>query len=67
MNITVTNYIQNVIQYSFLKVNSTCKMEKKWEHIENVRQLFIDFKKVYDSVRRESLHNILTEFRILRN
>jgi hypothetical protein len=25
-------------------------------------QLFIDFKKAYDSVRRESLYSILTEF-----
>jgi len=27
-----------------------------------VRQLFIDFKKAYDSVRREVLYNILIEF-----
>jgi hypothetical protein len=27
-----------------------------------VHQLFIDFKKAYDSVRQEVLHNILTEF-----
>ena len=38
-------------------------LEKKWEH-EAVRQLFIDFKKAYDSVRREALHNILIEFGI---
>jgi hypothetical protein len=29
-----------------------------------VRQLFIDFKKAYDSVRREILYNILIEFSI---
>jgi hypothetical protein len=28
-------------------------VEKKWEHNEAVRQLFIDFKKAYDSVRRK--------------
>ena len=39
-------------------------IEKKWEHNEAVHQLFIDFKKAYDSVRREALHNILIEFGI---
>jgi hypothetical protein len=29
-----------------------------------VHKLFIDFKKAYDSVRREALYNILTEFSI---
>jgi len=29
-----------------------------------VHQLFIDFKKAYDSVKREVLHNILIEFGI---
>ena len=29
-----------------------------------MHQLFIDFKKAYDSVRREALYNILTEFGI---
>jgi hypothetical protein len=28
-------------------------MEKKWEYNETVHQLFIDFKKAYDSVRKE--------------
>jgi len=27
-------------------------LEKKWEYNEEVRQLFIEFKKAYDSVRR---------------
>ena len=50
-------------------------LEKKWEYSEAVHQLFIDFKKAYDSVRREIdfkkaydsvrreiLYNILIEF-----
>jgi hypothetical protein len=28
---------------------------KEWEYNERVHQLFIDFKKAYDSVRREVL------------
>jgi len=36
-------------------------IEKKWEHNEAVHQLFINFKKGYDSVRREVLYNILIE------
>jgi len=39
-------------------------LEKKWEYNEAVHQLFIDFKKAYDSVRREVLYNILIEFGI---
>ena len=39
-------------------------LEKKWEYREAVHQLFIDFKKAYDSVRREVLHNILMDFGI---
>jgi hypothetical protein len=35
-----------------------------WEYNETVHQLFIDFKKAYDSVRREVLYNILIEFGI---
>ena len=32
-----------------------------------MHQLFIDFKKAYDSVRREALYNILVEFGIPKN
>jgi sorting nexin-29 len=39
-------------------------LEKKWEYNGTVHQLFIDFKKAYDSVRREVLYNILLEFGI---
>jgi hypothetical protein len=41
-------------------------LEKKWEYNGTVHQLFIDFKKAYESVRREVLHNILIEFGICR-
>jgi hypothetical protein len=37
-------------------------LEKKWEQNETLHQLFIDFKKTYDPVRREVLYNILIEF-----
>jgi hypothetical protein len=37
-------------------------LEKKWEYDETVHQLFIDFLKEYNSVRREVLYNILKEF-----
>ena len=41
-------------------------LEKKWEYNEAVHQLSVDFKKAYDSVRREVLYNILIEFWIPR-
>jgi hypothetical protein len=37
-------------------------LEKKWEYNDTVHQLFIDFKKAYDSVRRQVLYKILIEF-----
>jgi hypothetical protein len=37
-------------------------LEKEWEYNEAVHQLFINFQKVYDSVRREVFYNILIEF-----
>jgi hypothetical protein len=39
-------------------------LEKKWEYNEVEHQLFIDFKKAYDSFMWEVLYNILTEFGI---
>jgi len=41
-------------------------LEKKWEYNEEVHHLLIDFKKGYDSVRREALYKILIEFDIPR-
>jgi hypothetical protein len=37
-------------------------LEKKWKYNGTVHQLFIDFKKAYDSVQREVLYSILLEF-----
>jgi hypothetical protein len=37
---------------------------EKWEYNGMVHQLFIDFKKAYDSLKREVLYNILVEFGI---
>jgi hypothetical protein len=34
---------------------------EKWEYNGTVHQLFIDFKKAYDSIKREVLYNILLE------
>jgi sorting nexin-29 len=39
-------------------------LEKKWEYNGMVHQLFIDFRKAYDSIKREVLYNILLEFDI---
>ena len=38
--------------------------KKKWEYNETVHHLFIDFKKAYDSVRREVLYSIHIEYGI---
>jgi retron-type reverse transcriptase len=40
--------------------------EKKWEYNGTEHQLLIDFKKAYNSVRREVLYDILIEFGIPR-
>ena len=39
-------------------------LKKKWECNEAVHQLYIDFKKAYERVKREVLYNILIEFGI---
>jgi sorting nexin-29 len=66
-------YIDEIIgdhQYGFRRNRSTTDqifcisqmLEKKWEYNGTVYQLFVDFKKAYDSVRRKVLYNILIEF-----
>jgi hypothetical protein len=39
-------------------------LQKKWEYNGTVHQLFVDFKKAYDSDKREVVYNILLEFDI---
>jgi uncharacterized protein Yka (UPF0111/DUF47 family) len=39
-------------------------LEKTWEYNGKVHQLFVDFEKNCDSLSREVLYNIFTEFGI---
>jgi sorting nexin-29 len=39
-------------------------LEKKWEYEGTAYQLFIDFKKAYDSIMREVLYTFLISFGI---
>jgi hypothetical protein len=71
----LTPYVNEIIgdhQFGFRRNRSTMDqilyirqiLEKKWEYNGTVHQLFIDFKKANDSVKREVLYNILLEFGI---
>ncbi|KAJ4426412.1 hypothetical protein ANN_27226 [Periplaneta americana] len=71
----LTPYVDEIIgdhQCGFRRNRSTIDqifcirqiMEKKWEYKGTVHQLFIDFKKAYDSVKIEVLYDILIEFGI---
>jgi hypothetical protein len=54
-------------QYGFRQIFYIWQiLEKKLEYNGTVHQLLIDFKKAYDSVRKEVLYNILIEFGIPR-
>jgi hypothetical protein len=54
----------SVIDQLLIRFFAFVRYWKNWEYNETVHQLFIDFKKAYDSVRREVLYNILIEFLI---
>ena len=56
MNFDATGQLL-IIYSAFVKY-----LRKKGEYNEAVLQLFMYFKKAYDSVRREVLYNILIEF-----
>jgi hypothetical protein len=71
----LTPYVNEVIrdhQCGFRRNRSTTDqifyilqiLEKKWEYNGTVHQLFIDFKKAYDSVKRKVFYNIVLEFGI---
>jgi hypothetical protein len=65
----LTPYVDEIIgdhQCGFRRTDQIFRirqiLEKKWEYNGTVHQLFIDFRKAYDSVRREVLYNIVIEF-----
>jgi hypothetical protein len=73
--VRLTPYVNKVIgdhQCGFCHNRSTMDqifyirqiLEKKWEYNGTVHQLFIDFKKAYDSIKGEVLYNILLEYGI---
>ena len=39
-------------------------LEKVWEHNVEIHQIFIDFQKAYDSIRRDKLYAIMEHFGI---
>ncbi|PSN38677.1 hypothetical protein C0J52_08897 [Blattella germanica] len=41
-------------------------LEKKWDYNDTVRQLYVDFKKAYDSIKRGMLYSILMNFGIAK-
>jgi hypothetical protein len=52
----------DVIDQLLIRYSASDTGEKKGKYSMRVHQLFIDFKKAYDSPRREVLYNILTAF-----
>ena len=64
------NLQENINQCGFRRNRSTVGhifsirqiLEKKWEYNKDVCQLFIYFEKAYDSIRKESLYDIVIKF-----
>ncbi|KAJ4434038.1 hypothetical protein ANN_16357 [Periplaneta americana] len=66
MATTGANIHDTTVRRRLLEAGRRAHIGKKWEYKSTVHQLFIDFKKAYDSVKREVLYNILIEFGILK-
>ena len=58
--ISVGFNITDQVLIRFFLINQI--LGKKWDYNETVYQIFLDFKKANDSIQREVLYNILTEF-----
>jgi hypothetical protein len=58
--ISVGSDVTNKLLMRFFRISHV--LEKKLEYSNIVRQLFTDFKKAYDLVRRDVLCNILMQF-----
>jgi hypothetical protein len=52
----------NIINQLLIGICIRQILEKTWEYNETVQQMFVDFKKTYDSGRKEVFYNILIEF-----
>jgi len=57
--------MQQINYRSYILNSSNNKSGKMWEYNGAIYQLFIAFKKVYHSVGRKILYNILIEFCIV--
>jgi hypothetical protein len=61
----VTAQLQLINILLYIIIFCICQInEKQWEHNVAVHQLFVDFKKAYNSVSLEVLYNTLIEFGI---
>jgi purine nucleoside phosphorylase len=52
----------DVTDHQLIRFSEFVRYRKKSEYNETVHQVFTDFKKAYDSLRKKVLYNILTEF-----
>jgi len=53
---------ENRLQIKFLQFKIYWK--KAWEHNVEIHQIFVDFQKAYDSIRRDKLYAIMADFGI---